>query len=325
MAIITQDLHPLLFCFLQINKGCFVMLLKDLSEEFKFNCQCRKLSEKTTSNYNKQVNYLLRYLEDEHNVTQLEDVKPQQIKQFLIMMQKKGRKPQYINDLLKAFKCFFKYLQEEEYTTDLITEKIKNVKQPKVIIQTFTDDEVKRMVQFYSGNDYLNIRNRTILCLFFDTGIRLNELITLRDEQIHDDYILIHGKGDKERVVPKSPYLAKCLFKYQIVKKSYFEYKTLKYDNTFLSKNGKPLTHEAIERMVRVTGKECKVNSNIRCSPHTCRHTFAQMQLKNGLDIYALSRIMGHESISITQRYLEGLKDRDVLVAGTKTSPLMNL
>lgn len=325
MAIITQVLTPFVILFLQFNKGCFVMLLQELSNEFKFNCQCRKLSEKTTSNYNKQVCYLLRYLEQEHSVTQLEDVKPQQIKQFLMMMQKKGRKPQYINDLLKAFKCFFKYLQDEEYTTTLVTEKIRNIKQPKVIIQTFTDDEVKKMIQFYTDNDYLSIRNRTILCMFFDTGVRLNELITLKDEQIHDDYILIHGKGDKERVVPKSPYLAKCLFKYQIVKKSYFEYKILKYDNTFLSKNGKPLTHEAVERMVRVTGQECNVSSDIRCSPHTCRHTFAQMQLKNGLDIYALSRIMGHESISITQRYLEGIKDREVLTAGTKTSPLMNL
>jgi integrase/recombinase XerD len=147
-------------------------------------------------------------------------------------MQKKGRKPQYINDLLKAFKCFFKYLQEEEYTTTLLTEKIKNVKQPKVIIQTFSNEEVKRMIAYYSGNDFLGIRNRTIMCMLFDTGIRLNELLTLTDEQIHSDYLLIHGKGDKERVVPKSPYLSKWLFKYKNIKSSYFEYKANKYHST---------------------------------------------------------------------------------------------
>ena len=301
------------------------MLLKDLSEEFKFNCQCRKLSEKTTNNYNKQIHYLLNYLEDECAVTQVEDVKPQQIKHFLLMMQNKGRKPQYINDLLKAFKCFFKYLQDEEYTKNLITEKIHNVKQPKVIIQTFTNDEVKRMIQFYTGNGYLSIRNKTILCTFFDTGIRLNELITLTDDQVHTDYLLIHGKGDKERVVPKSPYLSKWLFKYKNIRNSYFASKIIKYPNVFLSKNGKPLTSEAVEYLVKVTGAACNVNKDIRCSPHTCRHTFAQMQLKNGLDIYALSRLLGHTSISITQRYLEGIKDREVLAAGVKTSPLMNL
>ncbi|MCI2160964.1 MAG: tyrosine-type recombinase/integrase [Oscillospiraceae bacterium] len=301
------------------------MLLKDLSEEFKFNCQCRRLSAKTTSNYQKQISYLLNFLEEEYHITQLEDVRPQQIRKFLLIMQQKGRKPQYINDLLKAFKCFFKYLQQEEYTKELITDKIHNVKQPKVIIQTFSNEEVKRMINYYSGYDYLNTRNKTIMCMFFDTGIRLNELITLTDEQVHADYILIHGKGDKERVVPKSPYLSKWLFKYKNVRNSYFEYRAIKYHNVFLSKNGRPLTSEAIERLVKIAGAACDVNKNIRCSPHTCRHTFAQMQLKNGLDIYALSRLMGHENISITQRYLEGLKDREVLTAGTKTSPLMNL
>lgn len=301
------------------------MLLKDLAEEYKFSCQCRKLSDKTIINYQRQIQYLLDYLDKEYGITELEKVTPNKIRQFLLMMQKKGRKPQYLNDLLKAFKCFFKYLYEEEYTKSLITEKIKNVKEPKVIIETFSNDEVKRMINYYSGNDFLSVRNKAIICLFFDTGIRLSELMNLTDEQIYNDYILIHGKGNKERVVPKSPYLSKWLFKHKAVKNGYFKYKAIKYPNVFLSRNGNPLTHEAVERIVRIAGKECNVSSNIRCSPHTCRHTFAQMQLKNGLDIYSLSRLMGHENISITQRYLEGLKDREVLIAGTKTSVLMNL
>jgi len=302
------------------------MLLKDLSEEFIFNCQCRRLSEKTIHNYKLQVGYLLDYLSSEHGVTELEKVKPQMIKQYMMSMQKRGRKPQYINDLLKAFKCLFRYAFDENYTAELITEKVKNVKQPKVIIKTFTNDEVHKMVNYYSGHDYLSVRNKAMMCMLFDTGIRLNELITLTDDCIYNDYILIkHGKGDKERVVPKSPYLSKWLFKYNTTKKSYFSDRVIKYANVFLSKNGKPLTHEAIERAVRTAGKECGVGSSIRCSPHTCRHTFAQMQLKNGLDIYSLQRIMGHESISITQRYLEGIKNSDVIKAGTKTSPLMNL
>ncbi len=301
------------------------MLLEDLAEEFKFHCECRKLSPQTIRNYQIQIKYLLRYLQEEHEIVQLESVTPKHIKQFLLLMQKRGRKPQYINDLLKAFKCFFKYLYEESYTQDVITDTVKKVRQPKVIIQTFNDSEVKRMINYFNGYDYLSIRNKAIICMFFDTGIRLNELITLTDDQIHSDYILIHGKGDKERVVPKSPFLAKWIFKYQNVRTSYFSRKVIKYQNVFLSKNGKPLTHEAIEKVIRDTGVACEVRSEVRCSPHTLRHTFAQMQLKNGLDLYALSRLMGHESISITQRYLEGLKDREVLKAGTKTSPLMNL
>ena len=67
------------------------------------------------------------------------------------------------------------------------------------------------------------------------------------------------------------------------------------------------------------------VSPSVRVSPHTCRHTFAQMQLKNGLDLYSVSRLMGHVNIMITQRYLLGIKDKDIVDRGTQTSPLMNL
>lgn len=301
------------------------MLLKMLQEEFVMNCQCRNLSPKTITNYKKQVSYLLEFLEREFKVTELDAVAPHQIKQFMIVMQKRGRKPSYINDLLKAFKCFFKYIQEEEYIPALLTAKIKNVKQPKVIIKTFTNEEVKGMLDCYQGHSYLAMRNKAIMAMFFDTGIRLNELITLKQEQIYPDYLLIKGKGNKERVVPKSPYLAKILMKYQVVRDGYFAYRVIPYDNLFLSKNCKPLTAEAVARVVKLAGAYAGVGEEIRCSPHTCRHTFAQMQLRNGLDVYSLSRLMGHESISITQRYLEGIRDKEVIRAGTRTSPLMNL
>ena len=67
------------------------------------------------------------------------------------------------------------------------------------------------------------------------------------------------------------------------------------------------------------------VDKNVRASPHTCRHTFAQLQLKDGIDLYTLSRLMGHENIAVTQRYLHGMKDDDSLQEGNKHSPLMRL
>lgn len=91
------------------------------------------------------------------------------------------------------------------------------------------------------------------------------------------------------------------------------------------SKTGKPLTGEAVAQVLKAAGKAVGVSDSVRVSPHTCRHTFAQIQLKNGLDLYSLSRLMGHENISITQRYLQGLQDRDIILNSNRTSPLMNL
>lgn len=300
------------------------MLLTDAAKEFEFNCQCRKLSDKTIRNYGKLIGYLLDYLQEQHKVLCLEDVRPMYIKAYLMMLQERGAKPQYINDQLKAFKVLFRYLYEEGYTDSILTERIKNVKQPKTIIKTFTEQEVKKMTEYYSGHTFMEVRNRLMLMTFFDTGIRVSELIDLKLSQVKDEYILIHGKGDKERVVPKSPLLNKWMFKYLSTRENFFAYRRVP-ENVFLSRNGRPMTTEAIHRVIKIAGKAVGVSRDIRVSPHTCRHTFAQMQLKNGLDLYSLSRLMGHSSISITQRYLEGLRDFEVLNACKATGILMNL
>lgn len=300
------------------------MLLTDAAKEFEFNCQCRKLSDKTIRNYGKLIGYLLDYLKEQHKVLCLEDVRPMYIKAYLMMLQERGAKPQYINDQLKAFKVLFRYLYEEGYTDSILTERIKNVKQPKTIIKTFTEQEVKKMTEYYSGHTFMEVRNRLMLMTFFDTGIRVSELIDLKLSQVKDEYILIHGKGDKERVVPKSPLLNKWMFKYLSTRENFFAYRRVP-ENVFLSRNGRPMTTEAIHRVIKIAGKAVGVSRDIRVSPHTCRHTFAQMQLKNGLDLYSLSRLMGHSNISITQRYPEGLRDFEVLNACKATGILMNL
>jgi len=300
------------------------VLLTAVRDEFSFHCQCRKLSPRTIKNYTKQIDYLLRFLQEEKKTTHIEDVKPRDIKEFLLNMSKAGRTANYVNDLLKAFKVFFRYAFEEGYTDELLTQKIHNAKKPKVIIRTFTEPELKRMSNYYQGYDYLTIRNKVIMMLLIDTGIRLSELTGMTEEQIKFDYIIIHGKGNKERVVPKSPLLSKWLIKYLAVRKSYFAYRVIP-DNIFLSKNGKPLTNTMIDKIVKDAGRACDVSADIRVSAHTFRHTYAQFQLRAGLDLYSLSRLLGHESITITQTYLNGMRDKEILRQAQNTSPLMNI
>ena len=266
------------------------MLLTTVRDEFVFHCQCRKLSPKTVKNYTKQIDYLLRFLEQDYGVTHIEDTSTRQIKDFLLRMSQTGHTAHYVNDLLKAYKVFFRYAFDEEYTNHLLTEKINNVKKPKVIICTFTNQELKRMSNYYQGQDYLTIRNKVIMLLLIDTGIRLSELTDLTEEQLKHDYIIIRGKGNKERVVPKSPLLSKWLIKYLAVRKSYFAYRVIP-DNIFLSKNAKPLTNTMIDRIVKEAGNACGISADIRVSAHTFRHTYAQYQLKSGVDLYSLSRL----------------------------------
>ena len=148
--------------------------------------------------------------------------------------------------------------------------------------------------------------------------------MNLRDEHIYPDYFLIRGKGNKERVVPKTAAVSKWLMKYNAVKKNYFAARDAQ-DYLFLSKNGKRLTEESVCRLLKTAAKDIGVNPQIRVSPHTLRHTFAHQQLKNGLNLYSLSRILGHENVSITQRYLEGIEDNEILKSAKKTGVISNL
>ena len=173
-----------------------------------------------------------------------------------------------------------------------------------------------------SGNDYLSVRDKAILSTLFETGIRCWELCCVKTEDIHDDYIVItSGKNQKQRVVPITPILKKALMRYEAAKTYYFTLKPTD-DYYFLSNHGRQLTNSAIEHIVKRHGDGI---DGVRVSPHTCRHFFAQQQVKMGTDLYTISRLLGHENIGITQTYLNSLRDSDIIKIAKQKSVLMNL
>lgn len=301
------------------------MYLTELIHEFLFDCKVRELSDLTVHNYEKQLNKFRHFVRENFEVILFEDLKPYHVKQYISSLQERECKPAYINDLLKAVKCMCTYAQREGYSEEILTKRVRNVKQPKVLIHTFNSKEILRMIKYFNGSDYISIRNKMILMIFFDTGIRLSELTNMKLDQIQDSYFVIYGKGRKERVVPKNPAVGKFLYKYLTAREKYFMARNCEDEYVFLSKNGKRLNNEAIRVFMKEAADAVGVNPNVRVSPHTCRHTFAHQQLKNGLDLYSLSRLLGHESVTVTQRYLESIEDTQILTSARKTSVLANL
>lgn len=301
------------------------MLLQDILKEFVFDCEVRKFSKRTIKGYRNNNALFFNFIGKEYGIAELEKITSAHIKWYIQFLAKKGLAETYINGILKSFRAFFKYCLQEEYITDNPCRKVSWQKEPKVIIQSFLDAEVASMLKVFDYSDYLNARNKTILAFLFDTGIRNLELCTMKHQDIKDTYITIKGKGNKERHVGKSPLLEKHIIKYERIKEYYFKDKRVTDDNFFLSRTGRPLTVEAVERVLRQAGARAGIRDEIRCSPHTCRHYFAQAQLRNGLDVYSLSRVLGHENIMITKRYLQSLQDSEIVQMSIKTSPLMNL
>lgn len=301
------------------------MQLNELLEEFVFDLQARNISIRTIKTYRNNINQTFAYLKSEYEIHTLDEINPRHIKNYATFMKRKGNKASYINNVYKSLRAFFKYCNNEEYIDINPMEKVNWQKEGKTVIETFTDEEVKEMLSYYKGRDFMSIRNKTIIYCLVDLGIRANELCEMDSLNIFENNLKIVGKGNKERFLPISPVLKKQMMKYERAKASYYKNNIMKYTNYFLSYRGNPLTIEAIERVVRLCGAECGVRGSIRCSPHTFRHYYSQRHLKNGLDIYTLSRLLGHETVSITKRYLQSIKDSEVVEMGATTSPLMNL
>lgn len=297
------------------------MFLQDVIKEFIFEIKLRNYSERTIKGYKNNILKFARYMKNEFEIEEISHV---HIKSYLNFLKGNGLTEVYINTILKNLRSFYKYCFTEGYCLNVAL-KVGWLRERKTIIKTFSDDEIRKMMDVYNYSSYIHARNKCIMAILIDTGIRNFELCQLKITDIRETVIYIMGKGKKERVVPISPYLKKIMIKYERIREGYLKNNILHYDNYFLSYRNKPLTTEAVERIVRLCGEKANVNKNIRCSPHTCKHYFAQAQLRNGLDVYSLSRLLGHENVTITKRYLQGLKDKEVLELGMKSSPLMNL
>lgn len=303
------------------------MLLKDIYKEFLYDLEIKNYSPRTIKGYKNNNKAFLNYLNNEFDIEEIDEITPKHIKSYLMNLKSKGRTELYINTIHKCLRSFFRFMVEEGY----IAEKrnpilsVKFMREPKVIIKTFNDTEVKRMINVYDTKNYLGIRNKLIIMFLVDLGIRNLELCSLTHFDITNTVIRVHGKGNKERHLYISPVLKKHMIKYERMKHEYFKDKAMIDNNYFLSQNGKVLTIGAVEIIVKKAGEKAKVRDSIRCSPHTIRHYYAQKQLRLGLDVYSLSRLLGHESTVITTRYLQSLNDESIVELAKSTSPLSNL
>lgn len=300
------------------------MLLEDVLEEFIYDCEIRGLSPRTIKGYRNNNARFFKFLEDEFKIIELKKLNRKHIQLYLQLLKEQKLSELYANSILKNIRSFLNYCLEEEYVKENVAMKVKWIKEPTVLIETFTDEDINKMLKVFNFSNYLNARNNTILVTFLDTGIRNLELCSIKNADVRERDIRIIGKGNKERYVPITPFLKKYMIKYERIKEGYFKDKLRVEDYYFLSRTGRQLTVEANLYIFNKVEEKAGIE-NVRCSPHTARHYYAQTQLKNGLDVYSVSRILGHGNISITKRYLQSLKDKDIIELATVTSPLMNL
>lgn len=217
----------------------------------------------------------------------------------------------------RIIRTFLNWCTGEDKLEELVQEKTpQRMRMPKIIkkiIETYTTDQLSALFTACDNEARLAwaVRDKAILSVLIDTGIRANELCTLTLDNAHldpqDAYLTVFGKGGKWREVGLGNAARLALEEYI----SKYRKAPAEETHVFLSRFTKPFTVNGLDQVIYRLGKWASVKG-VRVSAHTFRHTYACEYLKNGGDVYKLSRVLGHESVQITTDvYLKAFRARD--------------
>jgi integrase/recombinase XerC/integrase/recombinase XerD len=271
---------------------------------FKTYCQSRNLSQNTISYYGYCLLAFTRYVDRNNPGLTLDDISTQTIRAFLLDQTQR-------NSASTACHChttlcvFFSFLVSDGFIECSPMGGVDKPKRRQAIINTFTLQQVEAILKT-CGNDFLGLRDRAMIIIMIDCGLRVSELLglCLDDVSWAEHTFRVIGKGNKERVVPFGNTTATTLTRY-ISRRG-----KLKASRVFVNCYGEPISRYSVRELIGRKGIKAGI-TGVRCSPHTFRHTFAVQYLRNGGDVFSLQKLLGHTDLSMTRKYAE-LSQTDV-------------
>lgn len=295
-----------------------VMTLQDALVAYRTYARAEGKSPKTVAWVVSSVGYFAEFVGSEQQ--DIGTITGNDMRRFIIALQDKPKfanhpynktqqvklSAQSIETYCRGIKAFFGFLKREGFTKNNVIEKVKMPKVPEVVIPTFSEKEVAKLLSQTNKGTNEGFRDYCLLLTLIDTGIRLSELANLKADDIDYEQNLfrVMGKGQRERFVPFGRRVAKALMKYQLKCRP----EAVGTDNFWLRRDGQPLLPKRIEKLVSAYGKKAGLK---RCYPHKLRHTSSVMYLRNGGDVFSLQKKLGHRSLVMTRHY-SNLADSDV-------------
>ncbi|MBI4686438.1 MAG: tyrosine recombinase XerC [Nitrospirae bacterium] len=227
------------------------------------------------------------------------DIDNLDIRSFIASLHNRKLNKTSVSRKLAALRSFFKYLHREGYVKTNPAKLVASPKLPKHLPKFLTIDEAFSLMESPKGETFLVLRDKAVLELFYSSGIRVSELSGLdaADLNIREALIRVKGKGKKERIVPVGTKAMEAL-------KDYLTERALtrkKSQALFLNRLGDRLTQRSVSRIVVKYGRQAALKS--RLGPHVLRHTFATHLLHGGADLRSIQELLGHSSLSTTQKY----------------------
>ena len=257
----------------------------------------KQYSELTVENYARDLGHLF----DLSSGTPLADLKIHQIRRFIAQLHGNGLGGRSLARMLSAWRGFFTYLMRDHGLADNPCVGLRAPKSPKTLPQALSPDEAVRMVDL-PGDTTDAIRDRAMFELFYSSGLRLAELVSLDSKAMQEDIrsgeVRVTGKGSKTRIVPLGRFAIAALQAWLAVRD-----KVAKPDEPalFVGQRGQRISPRVVQLRMKQWGIRQGITSNVH--PHLLRHSFATHVLQSSGDLRAVQEMLGHASISTTQVY----------------------
>lgn len=291
--------------------------IKVLVEWFLNEKEAQNLQPRTLDFYRLRLDYLIESVGDRRAA----EVSPAHLKAVISHL-KTTRKwsVQNTNHFIQVIKTFFTYLEtEEEVIESNPARRIKKLRKPSTFPVPFTCEQVSTILSVI-GQDFNGIRDRVMVLVLLDSGVRVGELMGLGtgDIDVAGQQMRVFGKGRKERIVFFGPTVRRALMKYAAVRAALVKKLDVRNDRFWLTGSGSALAEDTFQYQLRVYGARAKVE---HVHPHRFRHTFATEYLRNGGSLEMLQRLLGHTTPQMTMRYAH-LVDMDAKANHAAASPV---
>jgi integrase/recombinase XerC len=240
------------------------------------------------------------------------DVDPLAVRSFLAAMTRKGLAKTSQGRTLSAVRSLFRFACREGVLTANPAQGVRTPKVPKNLPRHLRPGEIENLIEAPDGDEPLVRRDRAILEMLYAAGLRVSELVGLdwRDVDLPARVVRVMGKGSKERMVPFGRPAAEAMRRWLDVWEGVRSARKTQDDSepVFLNTFGTRLTDRSVRRVIDRWVDAAAVARGVH--PHTLRHTFATHLLENGADLRAIQELLGHSSLSTTQKYTHLEVDR---------------